>query len=105
MRRARDDFSIRRHLGRDLHRHIGLALVVEHDQVVGVFCLGIGIAQLHGEISGIAAAEAIDRHAAGERTDETDFDLVFGVGTCAHRTDEDDGSQMQKFPRHGGPLS
>ena len=80
MRRAGDDLLVGRHLGRDLHRDVRLALVVEHDHLVFVFRLGVGVAQLDREVGRVAAAEAVDRHAAGERTDEADLDLVLGLG-------------------------
>ena len=81
MRGAGDDVLVGRHLGGDLHRHVRLALVVEHDQLVFVFRLRIGIAQLHRQIGRVAAAEAVDRNAAGQRADEADLDLVLGVGS------------------------
>ena len=59
---------------------VRLALVVEHNQFVFVFRLRVGIAQPHGEIGRIAAAEPVDGNAAGQRTDEADLDLVLGVG-------------------------
>ena len=46
MRRPGDDFLVGRHLGGDLHRHVRLAFVVEHDELVFVFRFRIGIAQL-----------------------------------------------------------
>ncbi len=39
VRGAGDDVLVGRHLGRDLHRHVRLALVVEHDELVFVFRL------------------------------------------------------------------
>ena len=51
MRRGADDLPVRGHLGRNLHRDVRLALVVEHDQLVFVFRFGIGIAQPHREVS------------------------------------------------------
>ena len=84
MRGAGDDVFVGCHLGGDLHRDVRFALIVEHDQLIFVFRLGVGIAQLHGQIRRIAAAEAVDRDAARERPDEADFHLVLGVG-CTHR--------------------
>ena len=79
MRGAGDDVLVGRHLGCDLDRDVRLALVVKHDQLVLVLCLGVGISQLDGKIGRVAAAQTVDRHAAGERSDETDLDLVLGA--------------------------
>ena len=76
VRGAGDDILVGRHLRRDLHRDIRLALVVEHDNLVFIFRLGIGIAQPHREIGRIAAAETVDRDAARQRSDEANLDLV-----------------------------
>ena len=81
-----DDLLVGRHLGGDLHRHVRLAFVVEHDELVFVFRLGVGVAQLHGEIGRVAAADAVDRDAAGQRTDEADLDLVLGVSGCRYES-------------------
>jgi len=80
---AGDDILVGRHLGGDLDRHVRLALVVEHHQLVFVFRLRIRVAQLHGEVGRVASADAVDRDAARQRTDETDFHLVLGV--CGSR--------------------
>ena len=48
MRRPGDDFLVRRHLGGDLHGHVRLAFVIEHDELVFVFRFRIGIAQFDG---------------------------------------------------------
>jgi hypothetical protein len=80
MRGSGDNLLVGGHFGGNLHRHVRLAFVVEHDKFVLVFCLGVGVAQLDREIRGIATAQAVDRHAARERPDETDFHFVLGVG-------------------------
>ncbi len=46
MRGGGDDVLVGRHFGGDLHRDVRLALIVEHDQLVFVFRLGVGVAQL-----------------------------------------------------------
>ena len=99
MRRAGDDVLVGRHLGRDLHRDVRLALVVEHDHLVFVFRLGIGVAQPHREVGRVAAAEAVDRNAAGERADEADFDLVLGFGSdcCSGKRQRRDGHSSKSF--------
>jgi hypothetical protein len=74
-----DDVLIGRHFSGDLNRHVRLALVVEHHQLVFVLRLGIRVAQLDREIGRIVSADAVDRDAAGQRADETDFHLVLGV--------------------------
>ena len=50
MRRAGDDVLVSGHLGRNLHRDVRLALVIEHHELVFVFRVRIGIAQTHGEV-------------------------------------------------------
>ncbi len=59
MRGRGDDFLVRRHLGGDLHGHVRLAFVIEHDEFVFVFRLRIGVAQFDGKIGRIATAEPI----------------------------------------------
>jgi hypothetical protein len=49
-----DDVLIGRHFSGDLNRHVRLALVVEHHQLVFVLRLGIRVAQLDREIGRIA---------------------------------------------------
>ena len=89
MRCAGNDLLVCRHLGRNLHRHIRLALVVEHHELVFVFRFWIGVAEPDREVRGIAAADTVYRDAAGERTDEADFDFVlgFGVGRADRKDD------------------
>jgi hypothetical protein len=77
---GRDHRAVGAGLRRHLHRDIGLALVVEHDQLIFVLRLGVGVAQLHRELGRIAGTDAVGGHAAGERTDEGHLGLVLGRG-------------------------
>src|SRR5262249_26970273 len=80
MRRAGDDVLVGRHLGRDLDGDVRFALIVEHDHLVFVFGFRVGIAQPDGEVSRVTAAEAVDRNAARQRADKSDFDFVLRFG-------------------------
>ena len=93
MRGAGDELPVRRHLGRDLHGDVRFALVVEHDHLVGVFRLGVGVAKLHREVGGVAAAKPVGRDAAGERPDEADLHLVLG---CCRRSPCDNRREGDK---------
>jgi hypothetical protein len=73
------------HPGGDLNRHVGLAFVVEHNELVLVFRLCVGVAQANREIGRVAAADAVDRDAARERPDKANLDLLFRLGGCGHR--------------------
>ena len=75
-----DDAAVRARLGRHLHGDVRLAFVVEHDELVFVFRLRVGVAQPDRELGRVAAAEAVGRGAAGERPDERNLDLVLGLG-------------------------
>ena len=65
-------------LGRHLDADVRFALVVEHDHLVLVLGVRVGIAQPDRQIGGIAPAQAIRRDAAGERPDERHLDQVLG---------------------------
>ena len=80
VRRSSNDLVVGGHLGRGLHGDVRLAFVVEHDELVVVFGLCIGVAQLHRQIGRVAAADAVDRDTAGQRPDEADLDRVLGGG-------------------------
>jgi hypothetical protein len=75
---AGDDLPVGRHLGRDLNRDVRLALIVKHDQLVLVLCLGVGISQFDRKIGRVAATQAVDRYPAGQRSNEADLHLVLG---------------------------
>ncbi len=88
-----DDRAVGARLGRHLHGDVRLALVVEHDQLVFVLGFRVGVAQLDRELGRVAAADAVGRGAAGERTDEGDLDLVLGRG--GQRDERQAGSQSE----------
>ncbi len=75
-----DDVLVGGHLRGDLDADVGLALVVAHDELVLVLGVGVGVAQAHREVGGVAPADAVRRHAAGERADEAHLHLVLGGG-------------------------
>ena len=102
VRRRRDDLPVGRHLGGDLHRHVRLALVVEHHVLVLVFRLAVGIAQPHREVGRVAAAEPVDRDAAGQRADEADLDLVLRLGGRSRQREQRARQQRRDHvPFHG----
>jgi len=101
VRGAGDDLLVGRHLGRLLHGDVRLALVVEHHQLVFVFRLRIGIAQPHREIGRVAAADAVDRDAPGQRADEADLHLVLGVGDASAGCECSDERNRLDFAEHG----
>src|SRR5262245_52321707 len=91
VRRAGDDVLVFGDLGRDLHRDIGFAFVVEHDELVLIFRIRIGIAQAHGQVGRITPAETVHGYTACQWTNEADLDLVLGFrsdgrnGKCKRR--------------------
>ena len=96
--RRSDNFLVCRHPGGDLNRHVGLAFVVEHNELVLVFRLRVGVAQAHREIGRVAAADAVDRDAARERPDKADLDLVFRLGGCGQRARHHHGRKHGDSP-------
>ncbi|MGY4290750.1 hypothetical protein ACVWXO_010016 [Bradyrhizobium sp. LM2.7] len=78
MRHRGDDRAVGGDLGDDLDADVRLAFVVEHNQLVVVFGLRVGIHQFHGQFGRVAAADAVGGECAGERPDERDLDLVLG---------------------------
>ena len=95
VRDARHDLAIGARLGRRLHPGVRLALVVEHHHLVLVLGAFVLVAQLDGEVGGVAPAQAVGGDAAGERTDEHHLDQVLGIGgRCEReRADGDAGDQ------------
>ncbi len=80
VRHAGDDRIVRGRLGRHLHRDVGLALVVQADEFVGVFGLGVLVSQAHRQIRRVAPADAVGGNAPGKRTDESDLDRLLRAG-------------------------
>src|SRR4029450_1537359 len=57
----------------------------EHDELVFVFRIRIGVAQPHGKLGRVTAAEAVGCRAARQRPDEGDLDLVLRPGRRCKR--------------------
>ena len=74
-----DDVLVGAQFRRRQDADVGLAFVVEHDELVFVLGLGVGVAQAHRQVGGIAAADAVRRRAPAQRSDEADLDLRLGV--------------------------
>ena len=106
VRDRRNDAAVGACLGRRLHRDVRLAFVIEHQELVFVFRIGIGVAELDREISRVAAAQPVSRGPAGERADEGDLDLVLGGDGqrqgCQHSRERD--GEERCFADHGVPL-
>ena len=81
-----DDVFLCSHLGRRLHGHIGLALIIEYHKFVLILRFRVSVAESHGKIGRIAASQSVDGDAAGERPDEADLDLVLRL--CGHNSHE-----------------
>ena len=107
MRRRRDDVLVGRHLGGLLNGHVGLAFVVEHEELVLVFRFCIGVAQPHREIGGVAAAQSVHGNPARERTDEPDLDRLLGLCAQGRRGEQharDDEASPMPFAHCLPPL-
>ena len=104
---AADHVAVGRRLGGDLHRHVRLALVVEDDRLVGVFRLGVGVAQLHREVRRVAAAQTDGGIAAAQRADEGYRHLVLRERDAGNGKHECGGSRRhgRSMDVHGGFLA
>ncbi len=80
---AGNDFAIGGRFGCDLHTNVRLAFVIEHNQLVVVFGVGISIAQPHGEVGGIAAAQTVGGNTAGQRSYERKLHGFLGAKGAA----------------------
>ena len=96
MRDRPDDLAIRRDLGRRLDADIRFALVILYDQFIFVLGLRILVAQTNRKIGRVAPADTVHGHAAGQRTNEADFDFVLCRGLAGdrhpHRERRDEGN-------------
>ena len=83
MRNARDDLAVSGNFRCNLDADVRLAFVVQRDEFVRVLCSRIGVAQSHGQVRGIASAQAVCGNTAGQRSDERQLDRFLCTGCAA----------------------